>query len=44
MSVWEFNAATGGVVKANSTDDEKGLTPTEAKSLASFIDAPPVWQ
>lgn len=43
MSVWEFNAAVGGYVKANSSDEDKGLTSSELKSLSEFIDAPPVW-
>jgi hypothetical protein len=43
MSLWEFNAVAGGYVKANSSPDEQGLSKDEAKRLADFIDAPPVW-
>jgi hypothetical protein len=44
MSVWEWRAAIGGFVKANSSEDEaQVLTPSEVQNLASFIDEPPVW-
>jgi len=42
MSIWEFNAAFGGYVKANSSD-EGAITTEEAKALAELIDQPPVW-
>lgn len=44
MSLWQFNAATGGVVKANTPEDERGLSTAEVKALSAIIDAPPVWQ
>jgi hypothetical protein len=43
MSLWEFGAAVGGYAKANTPDDDVAITKDEAKSLAEFIDAPPVW-
>jgi hypothetical protein len=43
MSIWEFGAAFGGYVKANSTEEKGAITSEEAKALAAFIDEPPVW-
>jgi hypothetical protein len=42
MSLWEFAAAVGGYVKANSSD-EGSITSAEADALAELIDRPPVW-
>lgn len=43
MSLWEFRAAVGGYVKANSSEDEGAITTAEAKALADLIDAPALW-
>lgn len=43
MSLWEFRAAVGGFVKANTSEAEAGLSTNEAAQLAAFIDEPPVW-
>lgn len=41
MSLWEFAAAVGGYIVANSTEDR--LTSEQAERLAAWIDQPPVW-
>lgn len=41
MSFWQFRAATGGWMKANSTGG--GLSTEEATELADWLDQPPVW-
>lgn len=41
MSLWEFNAAVGGVMKSRSAEDEEGLSLEEAKELAEMIDGQP---
>lgn len=38
MSLWEFNAAIGGIVKARGGEDGEGLSLEEAKELAELID------
>lgn len=43
MSVWEFQAAVGGYVKANSPEDETAITGSEAQELAKLVDEPPLW-
>jgi hypothetical protein len=44
MSVWEFNAATGGVMKANTPEDQQGLNTEQIAALASALkDAPATW-
>jgi hypothetical protein len=42
MSLWEFSAAVGGYVKANSSD-EGAITTEQAAALADLIDRPPMW-
>jgi len=42
MSLWEFSAAVGGYIKANSPEDG-AITPEEAKALGASIDEAPVW-
>ncbi len=43
MSLWEFNAAIGGFLKANSTEDAAPLSTSEAAGIAAALDAPPIW-
>ena len=43
MSLWEFAAAFGGYIKANSPPDEQGLTSEQAASLAASLEEPAVW-
>lgn len=43
MSLWEFRAAVGGYAKANTPEDDTAITEGDAKRLAAFIDAPPIW-
>lgn len=43
MSLWQFHAAVGGYVKANSSEEDKGITTDQAAALAAWIDEPPVW-
>ena len=42
MSLWQFNAAAGGYIKANTPDDG-AISAQEAEALADWIDEPPVW-
>jgi hypothetical protein len=42
MSLWEFNAATGGFAKANGAGEET-LNTDQAQALAAWIDEPPIW-
>lgn len=41
MSLWEFSAASGGFMKANSSDET--LSSEQAEALAAWIDEPPIW-
>jgi hypothetical protein len=43
MSLWQFNAATGGYAKANRSEDEQGISTDEAAALAAWIDERPSW-
>jgi hypothetical protein len=41
MSVWQFNAATGGVVKSRTPEDEQGLSSESAASMSALLDQVP---
>jgi hypothetical protein len=43
MSLWEFNAATGGYAKANRSEEEPALSGDEVSRLADWVDEPAVW-
>jgi hypothetical protein len=38
MSLWEFNAAIGGIVKSRGGEEGDGLSLEEAKELAEMLD------
>lgn len=42
-SLWQFAAAVGGFVKANSSGEDS-LNAEEAAGLAEWLDAPPSWE
>lgn len=39
MSVWQFMAAVDGVIKANSSEDKKSLSKSEANDVWKFMQA-----
>lgn len=43
MSLWQFQAAVGGYVKANRVDEAGSINSEEAARLAAWLDAPPSW-
>jgi hypothetical protein len=43
MSLWEFRAAVGGYIKANSVPDAGAISSDEAAAIAAALDARPVW-
>lgn len=43
MSLWEWAAMTGGVAKANTPENERLVSTSEAAEVAAWLDAAPVW-
>jgi hypothetical protein len=41
MSLWQFEAVVGGVVKSRTPEDEQGLTSETAASVAALLDQAP---
>lgn len=39
MSVWQFFAAVDGYIKANTTEDKKSLSKSEANDLWRYLEA-----
>lgn len=39
MSMWQFMAAVDGYIKANSTEDKKSLSKSEANDVWQYLQA-----
>lgn len=43
MSLWQYAAATGGFAKANTPEEQQGISTAEAQALMASLDRAPSW-